>query len=656
VIDDGVRRDYFKWRNAGMTQVAAAGKAGISWRTGARWEKARRADRSRVLSSMYGQQTMPGPKSPAQLDKEAGGKDPMVAEMAADAIRGLADFEFFRRAFLGHVSMPWHLDLAERLLETRGRFPEKSYLLANEPPGTGKTTLCSHDYPIWETTKDRARRSAIVSASMPLAANLTGRIKRSLERAVAPKAKGDLLRAGLAVDAKWPLCVAYGRFRPDGQDVWRRERMVVAQVGDMLVADREATFTAFGRDTLMVGDRFDYMSLDDVQDPGSFRTNTQAELDYEWIDAEVEPRLEPGGTLVLPMQRLDANDVSAHCIAKVVAPGEGEDGPDDGLPRQYVRVVYPAHADRSCRGLHRLSDPPYDPRDEENSGCLLDPVRASWRDISGVKRNDPDRYETQYQQKDGSPASVLVPKIWLDGGVETENGLLVAHPGCYDQHRGLNQYPALEGPTVSVVTVDPSPTLYWSCEHWVANQPTSLRFLIDIDRRKMGGPDLLDYNPHAPLAGAGGLPAELSRYSGLLHEWWLRSLAGPHPVRFVVVERNAAQRFLIQQSMLQRWMALAGVLVIAHDTHMNKSDPKLGVTSIKHHYRHGRVRLPHADEMARFQVRYLTRELTRYPRSNTTDAVMAHWFLEWNLDRLFGEVEGVAEITRWVPSYSRRTA
>jgi hypothetical protein len=85
---------------------------------------------------------------------------------------------------------------------------------------------------------------------------------------------------------------------------------------------------------------------------------------------------------------------------------------------------------------------------------------------------------------------------------------------------------------------------------------------------------------------------------------------------------------------MKKWISLRGVEMIPHDTFgRNKADEVLGVTSIREHYKYGRVRLPGAPGAKAVSMR-LINEVTKYGHCRTDDLVMAHWFFEWNLDKL----------------------
>jgi hypothetical protein len=98
------------------------------------------------------------------------------------------------------------------------------------------------------------------------------------------------------------------------------------------------------------------------------------------------------------------------------------------------------------------------------------------------------------------------------------------------------------------------------------------------------------------------------------------------PLTHVIVEVNAAQRWLLQQPHIQRWMQSTGVVFLPHTTSINKQDPKFGLESIGDLFRQGQIRLPWGDIPTRNRIQPLIEEGTKYPEFDTTDLVMSTWF------------------------------
>lgn len=370
---------------------------------------------------------------------------------------------------------------------------------------------------------------------------------------------------------------------------------------------------AFGRDTDILGGRYDLNIWDDLVNRRMLRNpDTMREL-REWYEDESETRLEPGGLVLLVGQRMSADDIYRHALDMQVPTGEDPDGnPTDYQPK-YEHWVYQAHYDECCDGTHHRNMDPYDPAHPKKGACLLDPRRLPWPDCLKAKEN-PRKWNVLYQQADVSPDDVLVPHVWITGG-ELDGEVF---PGCQDMDRSIGQYPKdLAKPYLHVATVDPSPTKMWACQSHLI-QPDGYDVLINLFSGSMGSNDLLDE------------PSE-NNFTGLMEDWQQSSKQAGEPIGVWVVEQNAAQRFLLQGAMIRRWMTKHSVRVIGHNTHaFNKLDPALGIEGLlPGPFRAGRIRIPWG-KATRPTVQRFVFEMTNWPHAHTDDQVMALWFARFN--------------------------
>lgn len=581
-------------------------------------------------------------KERAQLDRLSG---PIPYElMIPGAQAAFKDFEFFRRAHFGRISSPWQVDAAYKFQQALDT-PYKEYINLNCPPGAGKSTLL-HDIECWLTVRNRAIRGMVGSATGRLAKQYCKRLLRSFERPNPPQADPAQVAAGRAIDPIASLTKWYGRFQPDDHDLWRQEEFIIAQFGDIAVGEKEPTWQAFGFDQEYLGNRVDIAVWDDLVTKRTMRTIEAIEqMRSDWDD-EAEVRIEPGGALFGVGQRLGALDLYAYNKAKLAGlSSEDEDewdfDEDDDDPyenqfeinpegsqvaRMYHSFVYPAHDDSRCKGNHSMKTPRYWAPDDPDA-CLLDPIRLPWRELRQKQKSNMEKYRVVYQQEDVDPNSVLVPRVYVTGGTWKGEEL----PGCYDSDRGHHELPRnLNTDTYSIVTVDPSPTQWWSIQWWLYDGTTELRHLMELIRQKLGADEFLDWIPNAQAPGGG-------TFVGQLEDLWQLSHKLGRPFKFLILERNAAQRFLGQMDQFRRWCALRGVSYFPHDTFGNKSDPDFGVQILATQYRHGRVRLPNKNakgDMGFIISRMLVDEVTVWPDGATDDCVMAQWFLEWWLPRI----------------------
>ena len=574
---------YFEGRDAGLSIAAAARKARISESTAYRFER--------------NDPTSGGLEAAAILGVSMVAGNLVAQPLSAEATRALEDFAYFRRRYFGRVSTPWQERAAYevlRLVET----PDREYIVMNEPPGTGKSTLFTHDIPCWLIARNRQIRIMIGSRTERQARMYVGRIRRSLERDAPLRADADLVLSGKAHDAEACMQDDFGAFRPEGRsDKWRNDELVVRQIDGVQLDDKEATVSAWGQDSGFLGGRFNLVIWDDLVDRKNTRTDESRQQMREWYDGEAESRLEPGGVMLLQGQRIAANDLYRYALDKRTL---------DETPK-YRHVVFKAHDDDKCNGEHGPDAVPWP------AGCLLDPHRLPWKHLETLKHNNPRSFDVMYQQQDGDAVGGLVEPAWISGDVDSEG---FPSPGCLDRDRDRLEAPVnLLETGWSFVTVDPSPTEWWGVIWWLYDPDTENRYIIDLHRRRL--------QPQQFLA----LDLDSYEFSGLIDDIYGQSLDLGIPLSHVIVEVNAAQRWLINQPHVQKWSQLTGVTFVPHTTSINKQDPKYGVESIGDLFRQGRVRIPWGSSAARFAMTYLIDEVTRYPEFDTTDLVMSTWFM-----------------------------
>lgn len=586
---------YFVARNEGRGVETAAKRAKLSVSSAYRFER--------------GDPGCGGLEAAALLGVSMVGGVVVAQPLGVEAKRALEDFAFFRRRYFGRVSSPWQERAAYevvRLLEG-GRGGARQYVVMNEPPGAGKSTLFTHDIPVWLVVRDRTLRVQIGSRTERQARMYVGRIKRSLERESPLRASAEMVELGVAFDAEACIQDDFGVFKPEGRtDMWRAEALVVRQLDGVALDDKEATVSAWGQDSGFLGGRYDLVIWDDLVDRKNMRTEESRENLKEWWDGEAESRLEPGGLLLLQGQRIQHNDLYRYCLDKKMA---------NEQPK-YRHVVFKAHYEELCTGEHPEGMEPWP------GSCLLDPRRLPYSHLETLKHNNPRSFEVMYQQEDGDVVGGLVDQAWITGGVDAEG---YPAPGCLDKDRPLLHVPEhlLDGRGWSFVTVDPSPTEWWGVIWWVYDPDTQNRYVVDLHKRRM--------NPEQFLS----LDLDTFDWSGLVVDLYQRSVELGAPIGHIVVEVNAAQRWLLNQPHVQKWSAMTGVTFVPHTTSVNKQDPKYGLESIGDLFRQGRIRLPWADIAARQRSTYLIDEAVKYPEADTTDLIMSTWFGKLAVENLY---------------------
>jgi hypothetical protein len=606
----------------GWNVTAASREVGIDRATGSRRARGVKKRDGKILAKLADEVELPDVKTHHRLSN--------------DARRALEDFAFFRLLVLGRTSVPWQVKAAEdvvRLLES----PDKEYVVINVPPGAGKSTLFTHDIPLWLICRNRSIRILIGSLTERQAKMYTGRLRDSLER-TRPYLATDMEKSAGAVDAQKTVTDLFGRFKPTNPKVWRVEEFTVAQPNDDAAGDKENTVAAYGKDGGVLGTRVDFVIWDDLIDNKNQRTVEAREELKQWWKSTAETRLEPRGLLVLQGQRMGSDDLYRFALdmKDIVLDDDGNEDLEAERPRKYKHIIYKAHYEELCEGRHPKGTSAWP------EGCLLDPYRLPWRELARTKANGVDSFLVQYQQEDTDPANVLVQKLWITGGRD-EHG--ITYPGCWDEDRSVGELPrGLTGQITSYATADPSPTMFWSVQWWALHHDSGQFFLLDHVRRKMRAPELLDWDNGN------------QQFVGLMEEWQARSYDLGHPITHWIVEDNAAQRFLLQFEHVRRWQTkhapLSGVQVVAHQTHRNKSDAKYGVQSLGPLYRSGAIRLPGRQrDGSRVASLKLVDEVTKWPEGSTDDCVMAQWFGVWNAPNLFnGGASNVYQfpVPRWM--------
>lgn len=589
-VDDDVWKKFLDLKAKGFSEERACREVGISVSTVVRQKRDPRSRLNKLLADR------------GEVTRFSG---------SVEGARALEDFGYFRRRYLARASVPWADEAAKQISELLAT-EQKEFLVINIAPGVGKSTMFTHDLPAWLIARNRGLRVMIGSRTEQQARMYTNRLRRTFEREIAVKADPKLVELGLAADAESTLVADFGVFKPANNDLWTKAEFVVQQLDGTAVEDKESTVTAYGMDSGFLGGRFDFIIWDDLVDKKTLRG--EQELLTQWWEQEAESRLEPGGLLILQGQRLASDDLYRYALDLKDVDVDGE--MSDSAPKKYKHVVFKSHYDELCKGGSHSNVKPYP------DGCLLDPVRLPWRELQRVRTNREDRFLVMYQQEDFDPDSQLVPLLWVDGGVDSQG---VAFPGCWDSDRGIGQVPKnLGGDWFSVITADPSPSKNWSVQWWLYQPETEIQYLLDLYRGQMDAPDFLDWN-HST-----------GEFSGLLDEWVHRAKDMGKPITYVIVEQNAAQRFLLQYDHVKRWQSINGVNVVPHSTHRNKSDAEFGVQTLAPHYRFGRVRLPGAvADGSRKKIMPMVTELSTWPEGKTDDCVMAHWFLQWNAPKLF---------------------
>lgn len=634
-----IRAKFFALRSSGLTIKEASAMVGIHVNTGQKWDAKAKQVGAEIKAADLG----------VRKSKVTGGRDadaykqaiteaidlPAVrqyGDLSDEAKRGLEDFDYFRRRYLGRVPSPWQVDAALQIVKWL-ESPEKEFCVVNVAPGAGKSTLW-HDVAVWVIVRNRAIRIMIGSISASMAKQYSRRIRETLERPFPLEPDPELVKKGLALNAEACLAHDYGRFKPAASGgLWRAEEFIVEQLGVGGLDNKEPTVSAYGIEAEFIGHRADLCLFDDVAGPENAKESAARDKLIERWDSVAEARVDPGGLLAVVGQRLGPADLYAHCLSKETYDDfdDDYDGEDVTLldklqqtkepvkKKKYHHLVYKAY-------YEELDDGPKSRRRDSQpwpQGPLLDPHRLSWKDLSFIRHSNPNKFKVVYQQEDLDAGNYLIERTWATGGIGSDG---VQYPGCIDNDRKPGYIPPhLHQPIISIASVDPSPSEFWAVQWWLYQPKTNLRYLIDLERCKLTAEELLGYS-----VGTG-------EYSGIMDDWQHRSRNLGYPITHWIIEVNAAQRFLLAHDFVRRWQALHKVNVVPHTTHRNKIDETLGVEALLPPlWRTGQIRLPTMRD--NWKTLAFLDEMTTWTRDKKrgTDLVMAHWFAELHAPSLTG--------------------
>lgn len=572
-VSPNMKNKLVKMIDSGYSVRAAAEQLGISYRTALRKKKEAFADPGRPVPPLS--------YPPKPYD-----------ELSAEAKKRLENFGEFRRYYFNRESPPWGVEAAHQMLELYYSEVEE-YVVINLPPGAGKTTLFTHDFVVWVVCRERSMgrepRIQLGARAGGMAVRYVGRVRHSLT-----------FNARLIHD--------FGRFKAeDVNSPWSREELLVEPLEWDRLVEKEPTVSASSQEMGFQGGRFSIAIWDDLVDKYNSRTIDARQALIDIFETEAESRLEPGGLFMLQGSRYGPADLYSNRLALV----DIEEADDDGEPKKlYRHITYQAHYDELCNGREHTGPYP--------GGCLLDPTRLPWRKLRRAQATNESRYRLIYQQEDVDPAGFLADPKWFIGG---RDGKGWEAPGCLEHELLFGQNPR-EGqrPLISAITADPGPSRYWGIMHFLHYEDGKTYIYRGV-RRPMTAPELL-------YQEQGG------QFTGILEDWWQASKDRGLQPTYVIVEVNAAQKFLLQYPFVRTWSQSRGVVIVPHTTTINKTDPELGIQTLGPIYREGRLRFPYAGFEEKTFADQFAREACSWPEGASDDLPQAHWFFAFHLPRL----------------------
>ena len=132
---------YFDLRNSGIGIEQAAKKVKLSASSAYRFERGDPGSGGLEAASILGISVVAG--------------EVVAQPLSPEAKRALENFAYFRLRYFGRKSTPWQERAAYDIMRLVGS-EDRDYVVMNEPPGSGKSTLFSHDIPCWIIAQNRS--------------------------------------------------------------------------------------------------------------------------------------------------------------------------------------------------------------------------------------------------------------------------------------------------------------------------------------------------------------------------------------------------------------------------------------------------------------------------------------------------------------------
>lgn len=377
------------------------------------------------------------------------------------------------------------------------------------------------------------------------------------------------------------LIKAFGRFAPEttGDQRWQPAKGVFSVMGrTRKLKGAQFTMESRGMTGRVLGRRADFVIVDDPTKQEEAESETERKRALKHLQQQVFTRAEPqgewkGGRIAVIGQRVHLLDMYGALERQ-----EWERGDRKGQ-RVWHCEKFPAVLDWDKKKV-------------------LWPERFPWDEIEQAyaRVGGHAAFETMYQQNPVPEGDGLVTEEWIEN--------------CRDRNR-----PAFKGhredggtlPVVRVLSIDPSPKkfngivvgdLFWDRDrftfaitevHRVQAKMRSVQAIADeiLDRAR---PDYFIFEE-----------------SGFLH--WVKD-----DPWFMAIKNRV--RFLL------------------HHTGVNKNSMEYGVQSLAGDFEFGNLSFPYGDDVGRRMTDMLTAEALVYPHGDTTDLLMALWFVKFNYKKL----------------------
>jgi len=380
------------------------------------------------------------------------------------------------------------------------------------------------------------------------------------------------------------LFKAFGRFAPEkeGDQKWKPNTGTFTVHGRTKTAGgSQFTVESRGMNGQVLGREADFVIVDDPTDQEDAASETARKRALKHLREQVFTRAEPegdspGGRIAVVGQRVHLLDLYGALEKQ-----EYEIGPLIGQ-KLFHTEKYPAVLNWDTKRV-------------------LWPGRFGWDEIMLLyaRSGGHGPFSCLYQQEPLPEGSALVTSAWIEGCKDHDRP---ARTGM----RGDKGEPGFL-PIVRVVSVDPSPTKFNGIivGDLLCHKENFHFAVTEVVRMK---------------ASVRELKAEVDR----------------------IVESQKPDYFIFEESGFLRWFRddpwfehiKNRVRLKLHRTGVNKNSMDYGVQSLAGDFEFARISLPYGDDIGRRMTDMLANEALVYPDGDTSDLLMALWFIKFNYQKL----------------------
>ncbi len=240
---------FYQEIKKGRNPYTVADQLGASRATARKWMK--------QMNAAYGEASpkVTAARIAADSSVDGGYPDPIRDPRDlnhAQAKQAWEEFGYFRNLLLGRRHIAWQVEMCHILMSwwesgQRVKDTESSEVvkgIVNAPPGGGKSTTITHDFPGWLITRNRDIRIALGARTSAQSGRYVRRLRNTLEKNVL-------------------LNTFYGRFKPLQPEEWRTDAFIVdGVVGHEATIEYRLSLGGFDPNSEEVKQRLEIFSPD----------------------------------------------------------------------------------------------------------------------------------------------------------------------------------------------------------------------------------------------------------------------------------------------------------------------------------------------------------------------------------------------------------